>query len=683
MPVWSKHPLFRLLCAFVTGILAAYYAVDSILPFYIALPAIVIIIITGYYIVSKHKQHTYRFSAILLICFVLLGIIHTQTFRYLRQQVPDDIHNSSSQNFILLVNEIPIEKEKSIKIIGKITQMENQNKWMNANTKILLYLQKDSMASNLQYGDKLLISTKINEISGPKNPDEFNYKRYLNLKNIYYQAYCKGPQWHLLAHRQGNAILRVSAHLRNVFLRILQQSGLEVNEYSVIAAMLLGFDDNMDAELSRQYASAGASHILCVSGMHVGIIYLIINFLLSFLDKRKYGKQLKSILTLAGIWLYACITGLSPSVMRAATMFTFVSIGQLFQQQNNTYNSLLASMFFLLMINPLLIFDIGFQFSYLAVFGILWIVNLMKDYIHIDNPVAEYFVGIICVSVVAQLFTAPLSMYYFHRFPNYFLLTNTVVVGIAPFIIGCGIIVLCTYWIPPLFTLFSHLLSWMIKMVNACIAGINSLPGSSTTGIAFSITQTIILYLIILCTLIFLIYKHKRYIWTAFGALILFFCLELKCQIKLLRREEIVFYHTPSSVVIDYFYGKNCYNYCTDEQSLAYSDFACNNHRCLNRIKNIYPIQDRHYFQLGNYSCLVLDTLLIPLDTPCLKVDFLVLGNNQNYHMDAIQKSIDFDMLIIDNDFSPYRREKLLQQCDRLHIAYHDLSWQALVVKLP
>lgn len=683
MPVWSKHPLFRLLCAFITGILAAYYAVDMVLPFYIVLPVTAIVAVSVYYVITLHKQYSHWLSAILLLCFFLLGIVHTQTFRLLRQQLPEDIHSSSTQNFILLVDEIPIEKEKSIKIIGKITQTENRKTWTNAHTKILLYLQKDSASMNLQYGDKLLISTKINEIEEPKNPHEFNYKQYLNLKNIYYQAYCSTRQWHLLAHRQGNAILSLSARLRNVFLNIFRQSKLNVNEYSVIAAMLLGFDDNMDADLSRQYASAGASHILCVSGMHVGIIYLIINFLLSFLNGKKYGNQLKSILTLTGIWLYACITGLSPSVMRAATMFTFVSTGQLLQQQNNTYNSLLASMLFLLIINPLLLFNIGFQFSYLAVFGILWIANLMQEYVHIDNSIAEYLVGIICVSVVAQMFTAPLSMYYFHRFPNYFILTNILVVGLAPFIIGCGIAVLCTYWISPLFTLFSYLLSRMIRIVNACIAGINSLPYSSTEGISFSFVQTLLLYITLFCTLIFFIYKYKHYIWPALVSLVLFFGLELQCQINLLHHKEIVFYHTSSPVVIDYFYGKNCYTYSTGNSNAAYCDFAYNNHRCKNRTKTVYPAHHRHYFQAGGYSCLVLDTLLIPLDTPFLKVDFLVLGNNQNYDMDAICQSIHFDMLIIDNSFSPYRRKKIVQQCDKLHIAYHDLSRQALSLLLP
>lgn len=682
MSAWSKYPLARLLLAFVTGILMAYYAIETLLPFYIILTIVLTVIISGYYIVHRRYTRHYAYSILIMICFVLLGIVHTQTYTGFRQYTPFNLCSPQAQNLIVLINDIPVEKDKSIKITGKITQVEHQGSWLPARTHILLYVEKDNKSLQLAYGDKLLLHTRVNEIAPPENPQAFNYQRYLNNKNIYYQSYCRNAQWHLLAKEQGNKILSISAHIRNRLLHILQQSGLEYKEYGILASMLLGCDDNLDAELSQQYSNAGVSHILCVSGMHVGIIYLIVNFLFSFMDMHPRTRRLKCLPVLIAIWLYACITGLSASVLRASSMFTFVCIGQLLRQQSNTYNSLLTSMLFLLLIKPLLIFEIGFQFSYLAVFGIVWIANMIKEQYHPQYAITEYVWGIVCVSVVAQLFTAPLSMYSFHRFPNYFILPNIVVITMAPFIIGGGIAVLCTTWCPPLFAVISRLLAWMIQGVNFCIEQVTAWPGSTTEGIAFSALQTGLLYVVILSTIILLTQHKKHFVWLSLCSLLLFCSLELHRQVQVLHQEEIVFYSTSSAVVADYHHAHSCYCYFTDTNSLTYSAFACDNHRIHNRIHHLHYSCHPHYFQLGPYSCLVLDTPPIADPQHMLQTDFLVLSHNQKYNMEQVCKSIQFQHLIIDNSFSPYKKEGLLLQCDSLHIPYHDLSHQAWVIPL-
>lgn len=682
MSAWSKYPLARLLLAFVTGILMAYYAIDTLLPFYIILAIVLTVIISGYYIVHRRYTRHYAYSILIIICFVLLGIVHTQTYTGFRQYTPFNLCSPQAQNLIVLINDIPVEKDKSIKITGKITQVEHRGSWLPARTHILLYVEKDNKSLQLAYGDKLLLHTRVNEIAPPENPQAFNYQRYLNNKNIYYQSYCRNEQWHLLAKEQGNKILSISAHIRNRLLHILLQSGMEYKEYGILASMLLGSNDNLEADLSQQYANAGVSHILCVSGMHVGIIYLIVNFLFSFMDAHPRTRRLKCLPVLAAIWLYACITGLSASVLRASSMFTFVCIGQLLHQQSNTYNSLLASMLFLLLIKPLLIFEIGFQFSYLAVFGIVWIANTIQEQYHPKYAITEYVWSIVCVSVVAQLFTAPLSMYSFHRFPNYFILPNIVVITMAPFIIGGGIAVLCTSWCPPLFALISRLLAWMIQGVNFCIEQVTAWPGSTTEGIAFSALQTGLLYVVILSTIILLTQHKKHFAWLSLCSLLLFCSLELHRQVQVLHQKEIVFYSTSSAVVADYHHARTCYCYFTDTNSLAYSAFACDNHRIHNRIHHLHYTCHPHYFQLGPYSCLVLDTPLIACPQHMLQTDFLVLSRNQKYNMNQVCQSIQFQQLIIDNSFSPYKKEHLLRQCDSLHIPYHDLSIQAWVIPL-
>jgi competence protein ComEC len=257
---------------------------------------------------------------------------------------------------------VPIEREKSYKVIAKLNAINDTSYWITK--KVILYFQKNSLIKDCKIGDQLLINTQLSFVEPPQNPYQFDYKKFTQRKGIYLTGYVPTYCWLQMESATRSSVKKYASHLQRLLSDKLLASGLSGAEYGVAAAILLGNDETLEPELKASYAAAGVSHILCVSGMHVGIIFMILNFLLLPLGNSVRANHIRNVILLISVWLYAHITGLSPSVTRAAAMFTFVITDKFLQRQSNIFHSLFASLFILLTINPLLLFDVGFQLSY-------------------------------------------------------------------------------------------------------------------------------------------------------------------------------------------------------------------------------------------------------------------------------------------------------------------------------
>jgi len=486
---WNKYPLLRLLFPLIAGIIVGSYGFIPVPTWTLVLVAVLSIGMLA--VLRKYRNYRNRSISGVLITIAVLALSICYTTVYIKfQQASSALYTEDYQVLTVTVAEPPVEKNKSMKLIVKINQFVDNDSVKSCRTKAMLYIAKDEKSKKIVYGDKLICYTKLAEPEPTKNPNEFNYKNYLSRKGIHLQGYVNATAWEKLGATGGSFIFRFANQLRNKFLDIFAAANMDTEELGVISAILLGCDDKLDANLAQSYASAGVAHILNVAGMHVGIIYMILSFLLGFLDRNKQQRMIRTIILLLAIWLYACITGLFPSVMRSATMFTFVALGGLMERKTNTYNSLLTSAIFLLMLNPLLIFHIGFQFSYSAVFGIVWTQRSINSLYEPQTKLGTYVWNIITVSIAAQLFLSPLSFFYFHRFPNYFLLTNVAVISLVPVVVIGGIAVLLSslwefayYWV-------SQALVYVIKAMNWVVVHIEALPHSVTTNIHISVEQS-------------------------------------------------------------------------------------------------------------------------------------------------------------------------------------------------
>jgi len=567
--------------------------------------------------------------------------------------------------------EPPQIREKSIKTIVSI---EDQ--------KVLLYIQKDSNALQLQYGDLIVVHTQFKKIEPPKNPNGFDYKKFMKRKGVVFTGYVNEKQWIFSQQNQGDPVRKMSILLQQRLSSILEKSGLSGDEYSVAAAILLGNDDTMEPDLKAEYSNAGVSHILCVSGMHVGIIFMILNYLLIPFDWIKRMRYVKPIILFFAIWSYANITGLSPSVVRSATMFSFVLMGSLFSRKTNIYQSLYASLFILLMAEPLLLFDLGFQLSYLAVFGI---VIFQKPIANIYNPktkVGNYFWSLASVSIAAQFSTFPISIYYFHQFPNYFLLSNLSVIFLSFCVMLAGTTVIGVSFLPWLSQLVAQFLEFLIRTMNQVIHFIQMLPGAITENISITYYQMVLLYLFIGTGFVAITQKYKLACFFALTAFFGFLLMENIYKFQNEQQSKWVVFSIPKTSALLFHEGKKGILLSDSISSEQHKNFkySIKNHTINQNITTTFvPIHldttILNFCKKGDLIYFKGKTILLaqhPITIDSLIVDYVYLYRPK-INIEQFLNSVHFDLLIMDETITKKQEQKWIAACKKRDLNYYSV----------
>lgn len=231
----------------------------------------------------------------------------------------------------------PEEKKNSVKVILQSKALNKAEKWQSVKGDFIAYLAPSAKTTKLEIGDIIVLQGNLQETTPPKNPGEFDYKQYLSFHSIHLQTYLPEKKWALIHQSNRFSIYRLADKFRNYLIQQFISMGITGKELDIAAALVLGKKTGLDDQTKRAYSSAGAMHVLAVSGLHVGFIYLLLIRLLSVLNKGRIGKWVLSLLLLILLWIYALITGLSPSVLRACTMFSFMIIAKATSRQPNFF----------------------------------------------------------------------------------------------------------------------------------------------------------------------------------------------------------------------------------------------------------------------------------------------------------------------------------------------------------
>ncbi len=686
MKVWNQAPLVRLLIPFLLGILVAVY-----LPFHFSnilfYASLLFCVIAGLVLIPKFNiSYRKSFWFGLLISISLFVFAYQLTIYKTQKFSASHFSNNCSGNSMVYARfaDSYIEKEKSLKTIIEILAVKDNGGWKKCTGKALVYIKTDSLALDLKYGDEFLMRVNFKEVSGPQNPGEFNYKRFLSFHNIYHQAYVNNNEWKNLNRNSGSAILKYSIGFRNNLLEVLKKNKLTGDELSVGAALLLGYTDKLGADIISAYSSTGALHVLSVSGLHVAIVYIVFSWLLIFLDKHKKGRIIKAVLLILFLWFYAALTGLSPSVLRAATMFSFIILAKAANKHTNIYNTLAASALFLLLINPYLIMEIGFQLSYLAVIGIVYIQPKIYQWLEFDNWLLNQIWMITAVSIAAQIATFPLGLHYFHQFPNYFLLSNLIVIPVSTLIIYVGIALFSFSAIPLFVKYLAIVFTWLIWFLNASVKWIESLPFSLSQGISISVLETWLLYGLIILFLFYLSNRKYKFLIYSLSFCVVILISQVVEQQMQFNQKKIVVYNVAKTTVIDFICSKQ-------NVLLTDSVFAKNDSRLL------FHVND-HWFDLGlNSSQIIsgdlisknlmvknnfvqfLDKRMFVLNKPVqfkenysqkLNLDYLIISSNARMSIEEIQQIFRVKMFIFDSSNSEYRIKQWKEECDELNQNY-------------
>ena len=429
-------PLHFTLLLIIGIVFGNTYNISLTLVFIVTTP---IILALGY---SNFKANTsfnppIYFTFFTALLFFLIGVISVNLQKPMNQQTHYINFYNSGDRIVLQIEKVFKPTKFYHKAEAKVIEVNGKK----TNGRILVNIDKKEFKNAFKVDELFLTKNELKEVRKALNPNEFDYQNYLKKKSIYHQVQLKKDDYiNLQSHHK--SIKGISFSIRERINLELKKYNFSEEELAIINAILLGQRQDLSNELYESYKNAGAIHILAVSGLHIGIILLFLNLLLKPLEKIRKGKIIKLVLVVICLWIYAIIAGLSASVVRAVSMFTMIAIGLSINRPSSIKNSLIASMFILLLINPLYLFDVGFQLSYTAVFSIVWFHPLFKKLWKPKLKGIDYFWQILSVSFAAQLGILPLSLYYFHQFPSLFFVSSLVIIPLLGFILGFGIIII-------------------------------------------------------------------------------------------------------------------------------------------------------------------------------------------------------------------------------------------------
>jgi competence protein ComEC len=539
--VFKSEIIFvRIIAPFIIGIVMAYQFPSNLITWPILSAIILIFILLGLFNGLYQNFKIYRFKEkiglLIYVVWILLGILCCLLHKSFIHR--DYFGNQPFQQLKGWVSNEPQQKNGLLRAELTITTGYQNSMAKPASGKllILMWLNNNS-AYALKYGDEVMISAKYTSVEPVRNPGEFDFKAWLETKNIYNQAFISPEELIKLKTKNGNLITEYAINIRKKQVQIYRKLIHNDEAFAVASTLVLGYRSDLNKETLAAYSKTGTIHALSVSGMHVGIIFVFLNWALFALDRSKTLKIIKLLLICTLIWCYALFTGFSPSVLRSAVMLTIYILAKAFNKNSNSYNILSFTAFLLLCFDPFLLYDVGFQLSFLAVFGLIYLQPIIYSWLNFKQKWADKLWATIALSLAAQITTFPLSIYYFHQFPLYFIFSNLFILLPLTLMmyLGIAILLLHLHFLGPIF-------EWIIIFTNNGLKWIASLPFSGINAIWIDIWQLLLLSVAIGLLIIALNNYRKELLIFSTSIFVLLMSYTTWEKISLLHQRKILFF---------------------------------------------------------------------------------------------------------------------------------------------
>ncbi|MGB3467975.1 MAG: ComEC/Rec2 family competence protein [Cyclobacteriaceae bacterium] len=676
MSIWSSYPFVRITICFCIGIVFQQY---FLLRHSLIILSILLLLFYGLRIVfykNYPKAISLLCGIVIILTFFFLGVIRTN-LQDPKNRTDNLYHVSTGEfaSFHMRIDGFPVEKDRhyiyQATLLSGLKKPEPQDSAQAVlaplTGKLSLYIEKDSTSKALRYGDILVMIKSPFLLSPPKNPHEFDYSKYMGRKGIFHQLFLKNSDFQVIGNEPHSEIVKLSYTARMYFRKVITDNLSSKSSEDIALALILGIKDNLDRELKSAYSSAGAMHVLAVSGLHVGIIHLLLNWIFGFLKRYPSGRFLFMICALFFLWCYAFITGLSPSVLRAVIMFSIVLIGNHAMRFHNIYNSLSVSAFLILLYNPYMLAEVGFQLSYAAVLGIVYLQPRIYQLCTFKNIILDKSWSITCVSIAAQLATFPLGLYYFHQFPTYFLVSNLVVIPASFIILLNGMVLLIIALVSDtLAGLPGYTLNFLIDLLNQSVLWVNWLPYSLIDRVRIDIYQLVIIYLIFAAIILLFKKKSAGYLKLSFTFCLVFIMMAGFRAHAAGKRHEVVFYELRDNLVIDLISDGTVSTYLKnndDNHELINYQIGPNRLACYlppyhpDQLIAATPVKSlgKAISWKGIKILLIEESFTRVRFTEKIKTDILVLSGNHFINIDKLRDSFEWQTLIIDSSYKKYR----------------------------
>ncbi|GGK71953.1 ComEC/Rec2 family competence protein [Rufibacter glacialis] len=459
-------------------------------------------------------------------------------------------------------------KPTSVSSVGRVDAVLAQGKWHAASGQVAVFFPRSAKTDTLRYGQELLVQGTLVPPKPPANPHQFDYRRYLALKHIAWQAYLPNSTWVPMGYAPPSRVVAVSLQVRKTLEQAFQEHITPRREKALAYALVLGVQDDLDTAIRNAYARTGTMHVLAVSGLHVALLYGVLLLFLKPFGRDKTSRLVVFLVTVGVVWFYAFMTGLSASVLRSVCMFSLVEVGRVLRRRASILNTLAVVALALLLYEPNFLFDVGFQLSFLAVAGIVLLQPLFLQIWHPEHRAIKAGWQLLSISVAAQLATLPLSLHYFHQFPVYFWVGNLVAVPLSSGALYLGIAFMLFFWVPGLNVVLGRLLEWTLWAMNEGLLWLEQWPASVLDGFVITPGQVLALYLLMICLVLFLVRRQLPWLAVAVLCLTFFSGTELAKAYHLRDSSELVLHSVRRSSATSVVQGRQV-NFLADSAFYA------------------------------------------------------------------------------------------------------------------
>ncbi len=676
MDFLQRTPFFRLLLPFMVGIISYQFVEFQFWGLWVLLGLSLVLLILGFVIQFPKYQFQFRWlfgCGIFLFLFSMAYMLSSETEK-------STTFNQLNQKGIYRIEIVsaPVEKAKSIQCKVDVLQYYNL-KWQPAHGQAILYFQKDKAANSLLFGDQLMIQAEFAAPEKPLNPEAFDYATYLKRQGIGATSYVSSGSWHISEHSDGFSIRREADKWRNYLLGIFKKFKIQGDEFAVLAALTLGYTDDLQPDIRAGYSATGTVHILSVSGMHVAVVYIVLMFLLKFLDKSLKTKILKTIIVISFLWGYAFLSGMSAAVIRAAVMFSFVAFAFCLERKSQIYNTLFMSAFAMLVVNPNFLYDVGFQLSYAAVLSIIYFQPIVDKLYKPTNKLTKFTWGMISVSVAAQLGTTPFTLYYFQQFPNYFLITNLIAIPVSTWIIYGAIALFFVSWIPYVSEWMGFVLKWLVWFLNHFIVFVQNLP-YSVWHISINLSQSIVFFLAIFCLSGYYFTKKFTPLFVGLSALLITCMFSIQANYQTLTSKRIIVYAGQKNLHVSFINRNKNFVFSTDSAEIERIAKTYWNKQKLE--KPVY-LHTNNWFANG-FACFEGQKVLILQDNFLknkatqlpIELDYLIIGNRLKPKISQILNCVHPRKIIVDKSISRWYTAEIQNVCKIRNINFYSIAQQ-------
>ncbi|MEN9908457.1 MAG: hypothetical protein RLZZ540_1606 [Bacteroidota bacterium] len=660
-----EFPLARITIGFILGILIAFYIHPNPMLVF-GLLSVCLVLLTVLFFWPKNNQKTkFYFSSLTYFISFLIGmsslIIQTDSFQ--KSNYSNDKAVFEKEHHVTLILR---EKLKSSsynqRYIALVQTIDNKN----YSGRILLNIPKKIQPTPFEIGTMVSIKGNLQKNKKPDNPNQFDYSSYLNSKQIYAQLYANSANIKISPEPQKD----IWFYIAKITTRIttnLEKSHFNNTALAVATALILGQRQDISPEIIQDYQYAGAVHILSVSGLHVGFIFLFLNFILKPIPNTRKGSFLKLTILLTSLFFFALLAGLSPSIVRSVVMFSFVAIGLHLRRSVNIYHTLLVSILLILLFQAYFLFDLGFQLSYFAVFFIVWFQPILASYWKPKNKILKYCWDILTVSFAAQIGTLPLSLYYFHQFPGLFFITNLAVIPLLSIIMFLGVVVMSFAAMGFTAIWLTKPLEWSILFLNKIINTIASFEQFIIKDISFNFILLCCSYILIIATIIWLKKPHFYKLVFVLLSIILLQSAFIFNQWQIQNQEEWIVLNSKRKTLIIQRNG--------NEVCLYSNDSAVAKNKMLNSylVGNFSHIQKQkslnHTAYFKENKILILDSIgVFPKNA---NPDIVLLTQTPKINLERMLVFLKPKLVIADGSNYKYILKQWKASCEKQKIPFH------------